>query len=129
MPTKNLFLNTSPTLSRATSGNISDDKKSIIQSIYSDINKYGLPNTTKNVGEHRNNPAVISKPKPKGYVNVKKLSLAERKKAIDKAVKEYGRLTVIRKLNILRTLHKNKNPMLSKKHGVDMKYVQTKYKK
>ena len=64
-----------------------------------------------------------------GYVNVKKLTLAERKKAIDKAVKEYGRLTVIRKLNILRTLHKNKNPKLSKKHGVDMKYVQTKYKK
>ena len=87
--------------------------------------------------------SVIKKPKTKtklnlklkkgqlikhGYVNVKKLSLAERKKAIDKAVKEYGRLTVIRKLNILRTLHKNKNPMLSKKHGVDMKYVQTKYK-
>ena len=64
-----------------------------------------------------------------GYKNVKSLSKTKRRKALNKAVKKYGHGKVIRKLSILRTYNKNKNPKLSKKFRNNMVYVQKKKKR
>ncbi len=61
-----------------------------------------------------------------GYKNVRKLSRKNRRLALDKAVKEYGKLTVIRKLSAIRALHFNKDRELSDKFYNDLKYVQSK---
>lgn len=59
-----------------------------------------------------------------GYKNVRTLSRKKRHEALDKAVNQYGRLTVIRKLGAIRALHFNKNRDLSNKFYSDLKYVQ-----
>ena len=63
-----------------------------------------------------------------GYKNVKKLSRKKRRESLDKAVKQYGRVTVMRKLGAIRALHYNKNKSLSNKFYSDLKYVQGKGK-
>tara|TARA_B100000925_G_scaffold203351_1_gene154331 strand:+ start:43 stop:297 length:255 start_codon:yes stop_codon:yes gene_type:complete len=59
-----------------------------------------------------------------GYKNVRKLSRKKRHESLDKAVKQYGRVTVIRKLGAIRALHYNKDRQLSNKFYSDLKYVQ-----
>ena len=59
-----------------------------------------------------------------GYKNVKKLSRKNRHESLDKAVKQYGRVTVMRKLGAIRALHYNKDRSLSNKFYSDLKYVQ-----
>ena len=59
-----------------------------------------------------------------GYKNVRKLSRKKRRESLDKAVKQYGRVTVIRKLGAIRALHYNKDRPLSNKFYSDLKYVQ-----
>ena len=56
-----------------------------------------------------------------------KISTVKRRAALAKAVKAYGRNTVIRKLNAVKTLQKNKNPKVSSIFGSDMKWIQGKY--
>jgi hypothetical protein len=56
-----------------------------------------------------------------------KLSTQKRRIALTKAVKAYGKNTVIRKLNAVKTLQKNKNPQVSSIFDSDMKWVQGKY--
>lgn len=60
-----------------------------------------------------------------GYKNVRKLSRKKRHESLDKAVKKYGRVTVMRKLGAIRALHYNKDRQLSNKFYSDLKYVQT----
>ena len=55
------------------------------------------------------------------------LSEKERQKVLDKAVKQYGGLSVFRKLNALYTLNKNRNPALARKFKKDAEYVKRKY--
>ena len=59
-----------------------------------------------------------------GYKNVKKLSRKKRRESLDKAVNQYGRVTVMRKLGAIRALHFNKDRPLSNKFYSDLKYVQ-----
>jgi hypothetical protein len=59
-----------------------------------------------------------------GYKNVRKLSRKKRHESLDKAVKQYGRVTVMRKLSAVRALHYNKDRPLSNKFYSDLKYVQ-----
>ena len=59
-----------------------------------------------------------------GYKNVRKLSRKKRHESLDKAVKQYGRVTVMRKLGAIRALHYNKDRPLSNKFYSDLKYVQ-----
>ncbi len=61
-----------------------------------------------------------------GYKGVKKLSRKQRRIALDKAVDEYGKLKVMRKLGAIRALHYNKDRPLSNKYYNDLKYVQGK---
>lgn len=63
-----------------------------------------------------------------GYKGVKKLSRKQRRIALDKAVDEYGKLKVMRKLGAIRALHYNKDRHLSDKYYSDLKYVQGKSK-
>tara|TARA_B100002019_G_C20754739_1_gene350174 strand:- start:15 stop:263 length:249 start_codon:yes stop_codon:yes gene_type:complete len=63
-----------------------------------------------------------------GYKGVKKLSRKQRRIALDKAVDEYGKLKVMRKLGAIRALHYNKDRPLSDKYYSDLKYVQGKSK-
>ena len=63
-----------------------------------------------------------------GYKGVKKLSRKQRRIALDKAVDEYGKLKVMRKLGAIRALHYNKDRSLSDKYYSDLKYVQGKSK-
>jgi hypothetical protein len=51
----------------------------------------------------------------------------ERQKVLDKAVKEYGGLSVFRKLIAVYTLNKNRNPTLARKFRRDAEYVKRKY--
>jgi len=59
-----------------------------------------------------------------GYKDVKNLSRKQRRVAVEKAVNEYGKLKVMRKLGAIRALHFNKNRNLSDKYYSDLKYVQ-----
>ena len=59
-----------------------------------------------------------------GYKNVRKLSRKKRRESLDKAVNQYGRVTVMRKLGAIRALHYNKDRNLSNKFYSDLKYVQ-----
>ena len=59
-----------------------------------------------------------------GYKNVRKLSRKNRRESLNKAVKQYGRVTVMRKLGAIRALHFNKDRPLSNKFYSDLKYVQ-----
>ena len=63
-----------------------------------------------------------------GYKREKKLSRKQRRIALDKAVDEYGKLKVMRKLGAIRALHYNKDRPLSDKYYSDLKYVQGKSK-
>ena len=56
-----------------------------------------------------------------GYSSSKVAS--ERHKALSKAVKEYGYLSTFRKVNVLSTLNKNRNPVLAKKFKSDANWI------
>jgi len=53
-----------------------------------------------------------------------KSNATRRHSALKKSVKAYGRGTLIKKLNALRVLHKNRHPVYSNKAHNDVKYVQ-----
>lgn len=50
-----------------------------------------------------------------------------RHKAVDKAVKKYGKLSTLRKLNAVAVYTRRTSPVKSKKFKADVKYVQKKY--
>lgn len=52
---------------------------------------------------------------------------SSRHRALDKAVKEYGPGTVIKKLNAVAVLNKNNHPAASNVYRFDIHYIQTKY--
>jgi len=54
-----------------------------------------------------------------------KLNEQERKKALEKAINKYSKNTMIKKLNVLRILHKNTNPRYASNAYSDMKYIQS----
>ena len=57
-----------------------------------------------------------------------KLSKEKREKSIKKAMNTISKNSMIRKLNALRVLNKNTNPLYSSRAHSDMKYVQDTYK-
>jgi hypothetical protein len=62
-----------------------------------------------------------------GYSNVLSLSVADRRKALEKAVKAYGPLATWRKVIAVYVFSKNTNPLLSKKYDEDRKWIQQTY--
>ena len=55
-------------------------------------------------------------------------SAEKRHKAVSKAAKKYGTVSVIRKLNVLYVYNKNKNPTMAKKVKSDQKGLSKKHK-
>lgn len=64
-----------------------------------------------------------------GYENIKNLSVEKRRRALKKAVKEYGYLPVIKKLNSVYVLTRSTNPRLAAKFKKDQEYVSKEYNK
>lgn len=64
-----------------------------------------------------------------GYKGVDDLSISQRHEALDKAVKKYGYLPVIKKLNAIYLLNRNTNPKVSKIFKKDQEWVSKKYSK
>lgn len=62
-----------------------------------------------------------------GYESVITKTRNERHKSLEKAVQEYGSLTVWKKLNVLFILHKNSNPTLSSLFLKDRNWVKNTY--
>lgn len=50
-----------------------------------------------------------------------------RRRAVDKAVKKYGKLSTLRKLNAVAVYTRRASPVKSRKFKSDVKYVQKKY--
>ena len=62
-----------------------------------------------------------------GYVGVTKMSVGERHKALDSAVKEFGSLSTWRKLNAVAVYSKRTAPGVSAIFKADMDYIRSKY--
>ncbi len=62
-----------------------------------------------------------------GYKNVAELSVADRHKALEKAIDEYGSLGVWRKLNAVAVYTKRTLPKLSKIFKEDMNWIRAKF--
>lgn len=61
-----------------------------------------------------------------GYQDIKTLTIKNRQKALDAALTEFPAQTVLRKLNILKTLQK-RNIKIANILTADMKYIRKKY--
>ena len=64
-----------------------------------------------------------------GYTNVKSLGVRKRRKALTKAITEYGAKTVLSKLGAIKTLHKNKNSELSRHYLNNQVWLRKKFDK
>ena len=62
-----------------------------------------------------------------GYKDIKTLSVKKRHVALDKAIKEYGAQKVLKKLGLIKTYQKNKNPKVSNLLMDNMKWSRKKY--
>jgi len=84
------------------------------------------PTCIKDRGEKGKGPKLLPKLK-EGDLTKYGYSLkdprSKRRKALRKSVKEYGKNTVIRKLNVLSIYNKNTNPSYSRKAREDMNFV------
>lgn len=63
----------------------------------------------------------------KKYGFSSKLPDQERHKSLERAVQEYGALSVFRKLNAISTFNKNKNPALASKFNADKNWIKKMY--
>jgi hypothetical protein len=64
-----------------------------------------------------------------GYSKIKTLKQGTRRKAISNAIKEYGAPKVLKKIGLIKTYQKNKNPEVSQLLMNNMKWVRKKYDK
>ena len=62
-----------------------------------------------------------------GYKNIMQKTLTERREALQKAIKAYGAVDVLRKINILAILTKNTMPLLSAKFNYDKQWIHNTY--
>lgn len=91
------------------------------------------PGCVKSVSRSRSRgtkiPVVLEKGdlKKYGYSNVNSLTLSERHSALRKAAKNIPHLSLYRKVNILSTLNKNKNPTLARKFRSDAEWVKKEF--
>jgi len=62
-----------------------------------------------------------------GYENVSDKSSSSRHRALSRAVKDIKPLSLFRKLIILSTMNKTKNPILAKKFKSDAKWIKSEF--
>jgi len=80
-------------------------------------------------GKHNKLPIVLEKGdlKKYGYENVSDKSSSSRHRALSRAVKDIKPLSLFRKLIILSTMNKTKNPILAKKFKSDAKWIKSEF--
>jgi hypothetical protein len=84
-----------------------------------------LPNLRKKGGKTLIGPLKKGKLTRLGYHVTSKAST--RRRAVDRAVAKYGKLSTLRKLNAVRVYTRRSSPKKSKTFKSDVRYVQKKY--
>lgn len=64
-----------------------------------------------------------------GYKDVKSLKIKQRRKSLNNATNEYGAPKILKKIGLLKTFQKNKNPQVASIYGNNMKWLRKKYDK
>jgi len=83
------------------------------------------PRRTRKLRRNRIGPLKKGLMKKVGYSVTAKTSARHR--AVDRAVKKYGKLSTLRKLNAVAVYTRRRSPAKSRKFKSDVKYVQKKY--
>lgn len=90
----------------------------------------GLLNINPRLGKGRTRKNLIG-PLKKGLLKRTGYSVTAkaktRRRAVDRAVKKYGKLSTLRKLNAVAVYTRRTSPVKSRKFKSDVKYVQKKY--
>ena len=91
----------------------------------------GLYNVKPELGSSRRSRKNLIGPLKKGLMKKVGYSVnakaSTRRRAVDKAVKKYGKLSTLRKLNAVAVYTRRTSPVKSRKFKSDVKYVQKKY--
>lgn len=91
----------------------------------------GLYNVKPELGSARRTRKNLIGPLKKGLMKKVGYSVSAkastRRRAVDKAVKKYGKLSTLRKLNAVAVYTRRTSPVKSRKFKSDVKYVQKKY--
>ena len=91
----------------------------------------GLYNVKPELGSARRTRRNLIGPLKKGLMKKVGYSVSARastrRRAVDKAVKKYGKLSTLRKLNAVAVYTRRTSPVKSRKFKSDVKYVQKKY--
>lgn len=91
----------------------------------------GLYNVKPELGSARKTRKNLIGPLKKGLMKKVGYSVSAkastRRRAVDKAVKKYGKLSTLRKLNAVAVYTRRTSPVKSRKFKSDVKYVQKKY--
>ena len=91
----------------------------------------GLYNVKPELGRGRRSRKNLIGPLKKGLMKKVGYSVSARattrRRAVDKAVKKYGKLSTLRKLNAVAVYTRRTSPVKSRKFKSDVKYVQKKY--
>jgi hypothetical protein len=100
--------------------------KKVTKKIHKKVTKNSIKKSNKKVTKKRSSPKPIFKLKSGDLTKFGyhlKSKATTRHKALGKARKHYPHATMIRKLNALAILHKNKNKVYSRKAKADMNYL------
>ena len=62
-----------------------------------------------------------------GYKYLKSLKIKQRRKSLNNATNEYGAPKILKKIGLLKTFQKNKNPQVASIYGNNMKWLRKKY--
>lgn len=91
----------------------------------------GLYNVKPELGSSRRTRKNLIGPLKKGLMKKVGYSVSAkastRRRAVDKAVKRYGKLSTLRKLNAVAVYTRRTSPVKSRKFKSDVKYIQKKY--
>lgn len=64
-----------------------------------------------------------------GYSDIIHKKASERRESLDDAIRQYGSVPVLRKVNVLEILNRNTNPKLATKFEMDKKWIERMYKR
>lgn len=64
-----------------------------------------------------------------GYSDIIHKKASERRESLDDAIRQYGSVPVLRKVNVLEILNRNTNPKLATKFETDKKWIERTYKR
>ena len=75
------------------------------------------------------NPLQAGTLKKHGYSHIVTLTVSQRRRALRKALAEFGYVTLMRKVNAVAVLNRNTHPRLARLFEADKKWLQTHFSK